>query len=39
QDGKIPFPYCTSWAQKAGDPCTGPVDVYPGTTAKCKCSD
>lgn len=38
-DGQLPFPYCTVWAQKAGIECTGPEDVKPGTTAKCKCDD
>ncbi|CAN0587034.1 unnamed protein product, partial [Ectocarpus sp. 12 AP-2014] len=35
--GQLVFPYCTSWKSNAGDDCTGPSDVNPNPTSKCKC--
>ncbi|CAN0076318.1 unnamed protein product, partial [Pylaiella littoralis] len=37
QGDALPFPYCTVWANNGQQTCTGPLNVEPGTTSKCKC--
>ncbi|HXC53533.1 MAG TPA: hypothetical protein VN634_21785 [Candidatus Limnocylindrales bacterium] len=37
QNHKLDVANCTSWQQNSNETCTGPVDVQPGTAAKCNC--
>jgi len=37
-DGFLDLPNCLSWRQPgANDPCTSPVDAFPGSPSKCRC--
>jgi hypothetical protein len=37
-DGKLNFPYCTSWRQPGSNTlCISPSDAFPGSPAKCRC--